>query len=570
MDWMYLFWFLLGSLLFFGARFAGRGQWNEDCTSLEQTRILKGISALGVAFHHMAQKTCAPWHPRTVTVHGLDAFLNLGYPLVGIFLFCSGLGLYKSMKAKPDYLHRGFFRRRILPVVIAFYLSEFIYLALRLAMGEKMDLKTGLWYLSGLHLANFNAWFAVIIPFFYLVFWAAFRFCRHEGTAILSIFVFTLGYTVLGAFIDHQNDWWMRGEWWYNSILLFPLGILFGRFEKPVIRFFRRGYAFWLIAFLAGFLLLFWQSEWLFGHGLGYYGYGRMKVPHRLMSAGIQWAVALLYVGFWFLLGMKVRLGNGALAWLGTASLDFYLMHGMFVELFGYSFLDEAKSLVYIRNLPLYILAVLASSTAAAMLFRRLRLWVTERMNGAGRKGSGEGAAEKAERKRRRQERRRKVLRICRKGALPMLAAGVCLVFLFGFRETGRRTVGGITVIPPEGYEKRYSDGRYVTWEYAGKDMNPGRLTLDEGILGAHAQRFQNAEAVLRDCDWMTEEELYINPQGIRMARGFANEGAYPERRYYVECDGGVFLLSMIENSQYYSTADCEKVMLAMADSLHR
>ena len=111
MDRMYLVYFLLGLLFFFGARLACRNEWNEDYTSLKQTKVMQGITALFIALHHMAQKTCAPWHPTRYTVHGLDVFVPLGYLFVGVFLFCSGLGLYRSLHSKPDYL-KGFFRRR--------------------------------------------------------------------------------------------------------------------------------------------------------------------------------------------------------------------------------------------------------------------------------------------------------------------------------------------------------------------------------------------------------------------------------------------------------------------------
>ena len=219
MDWMYLVWFLLGMLLFWGSKAAAKGEWNEDSTSLEQTKVLQGIMILGIALHHMAQKTCASWHPAQFRVHGLDFFLPLGYLFVGVFLFCSGLGLYKSLHTKPDYL-KGFCRRRILPLVIAFYLSEFIYTGVRLLMGEPMDLLHILWNLSGLHMANGNAWYMIVMPFFYLAFWAAFRLCKkREGTAIFLVFIFTLAYSVLCSAIGHQDDWWIRGEWWYNSIL---------------------------------------------------------------------------------------------------------------------------------------------------------------------------------------------------------------------------------------------------------------------------------------------------------------------------------------------------------------
>lgn len=379
MDWSYLFYFFLAGLIFFGAQSAGRGKWNDDYTSLKQTKILQGIAALGVALHHLAQKSCAPWHAKKFIVHGLDPFVPMGYMLVGVFLFCSGLGLYKSFKSKPGYL-KGFFRRRILPVVIAFCLSEIIYTAVRLAMGEQMSAVTVLWYLSGLHMANFNAWYVIVIPFFYLAFWAAFRFCKKEGTAIFFVFLFTIGYTVLGAFIDHQSDWWMRGEWWYNSIILFPLGLLFAKYEERITRVLKKGYWVFLLLFFAGFFLLFQQSEWLVNNRLGYYGeWGDpLKVVHRLLSAGTQWIVAIFFVAVWFLLAMKIRFGNKVLAWLGAVTLDFYLMHGIFVELFGYNFLDMTKSIVYIKNVPLYVAAVLACAVPATILFRWIRLKITK------------------------------------------------------------------------------------------------------------------------------------------------------------------------------------------------
>ena len=158
MDWMYLFYFLLAALICFGARYAGRGNWNEEYTSLKQMKILQGITALGIVLHHMAQRTCAPWLPSVYIRHGLDSFVPIGYMLVGVFLFCSGFGLYTSVKTKPDYL-KGFFRGRILPVILAFYLSEWIYTAIRLISGVKMDFMEILWYLSGLHMANGDAWY---------------------------------------------------------------------------------------------------------------------------------------------------------------------------------------------------------------------------------------------------------------------------------------------------------------------------------------------------------------------------------------------------------------------------
>ena len=428
-------------------------------------------------------------------------------------------------------------------------------------------------------MANFNAWYVIVIPFFYLVFWAAFRFCKHEGTAIFWVFAFTLAYTVFGAFIDHQEDWWMRGEWWYNSIILFPVGLLFGKFEKQITRFFRKGYWFWLLLSFAGIFLLFQQSEWLNNTVWGYYGeYGdRLKVQHRLMSAGGQWVVCLVYVTFCFLLMMKVRIGNKVTAWLGSVTLEFYLMHGIFVELFGYSFLDMRKSLVYIRKVPLYITLVLICSVIATIAFHVLWKTITGLFTGK-RKGALSAGDDNntqtvahSPRTLRQDKKAAKVFRIFGYVIWPLLFVILSCVMIFGFQKDGSHIVDNLKITPPVGFSQTSTSTRQVVWKYIPQDKKPGMLILDQEIKGDRGQRFANVEEVLINCDWMTEIELYINPNGIRMVRGFSTEfSGYPERRYYVESAEGVFLLCMIEDSRYYNPEDCEEAMQQVADSIHR
>ena len=576
MDWMYLFYFSLGLLLFFGAKSTGKGNWNEEYTSLKQTKVLLGIMTLGVALHHLSQKSCAPWHPATYIVHGLDPFIPMGYMLVGVFLFCSGLGLYKSFRTKPDYL-KGFFRRRILPVIIAFYLSEFIYTAIRLAMGEKMDLKTVLWYLSGLHMANFNAWYVIVIPFFYLAFWAAFRFCKREGTAIFWVFLFTLGYTVLGAFIDHQDDWWMRGEWWYNSIILFPLGLVFGKYEAKITRIAKKGYWFWLVLAFAAILLLYQQSEWWINNKWGYYGeWGdRLKVEHRLLSAGSQWLVAIAFVSFCFLLMMKVKLGNKALVWLGAVSLDFYLIHGIFVELFGYSFLDRAKSVVYIKNPALFAAVVLLVSVPATILFRWVRLGITDRTQ---KKKRGDPPKKKKPlgvRFRQWRDRRKsadappKYRKYIMPAFLVLFFAGLFIFVKISQGDEHVFEMNRITFTVPRYFSKVYTDTRTVIYECTGEGKKTSTLIADMKIPDANERNQESLES-LKTCDWLTEQEEYVNPQGIRMIRGFVEVEGHPERRYYIDYGSGLMLIRMAETPEFYNVDDCEEAMLKTAESARR
>ncbi len=378
MLWTWGLYALLLILLFARCRPMGPGRWNEEYTTLPQVNRLRAFTAVGVALHHMSHKTSAHWVPDVYRIPGLELFVDAGYLFVGVFLFTSGMGLYKSLHGKQDYL-RGFFRRRVLPVTAAFALSNLVFLLVRLAVGQSISWGQAALYLTGLSLCNYNGWYAVAIPLFYLAFYLSFRFCRREGAALLWVFAFTLLYVLICAFTDHSWPFWFAGEWWYNSAALFPLGILFAKYEGPVTRFARKGYWLLLPACVLGLFALRAFSGMATNVWWGYYGENwgdPYKVLHRLGSAISQWLVAADYAALCFLILMKVRLGGRSLAFLSGLLLEFYLMHGLFVQLFGFDFLGVGRSLLYIRSMPLYILAVLLCSVPSAMALKWLRLHI--------------------------------------------------------------------------------------------------------------------------------------------------------------------------------------------------
>lgn len=67
---------------------------------------------------------------------------------------------------------------------------------------------------------------------------------------------------------------------------------------------------------------------------------------------------------------------------MGTITLEFYLIHGVFVELFGYSFIDIAPSLYYIRNVALMILVVAIPSIPAALFVKKLDKYAVDLLTG--------------------------------------------------------------------------------------------------------------------------------------------------------------------------------------------
>ena len=287
-------------------------------------------------------------------------------------MFCSGYGVYKSYKTKPNYL-KGFVGRRIFPLILAYYSTGIIFLIARVLLKEKMDVPQFLYYLFGLQLSNPNTWYVIAMPFLYLCFYLAFKFCKKERTAILLVCVMVFLYTLLGTFIDH-NNWWMRGEWWYNSVHFFTIGLLFARHEGKLLPVIKKYYYVFLIVCLVLVLPLYGLSEYAQGT-FSYYGenfHAPDKVFRRWVCLASQIACSCAFVFSVFLLGLKVKIGNRFIRFMGTITLEFYLIHGLFLELFSYSFANVAPSIYYVKNVALLVLIVFIPSIPAALLLQKL------------------------------------------------------------------------------------------------------------------------------------------------------------------------------------------------------
>ncbi len=172
----------------------------------------------------------------------------------------------------------------------------------------------------------------------------------------------------------------MYGEWWYNSVHLFWIGLLFARHEEVIVQKIKKRYVWYVILAiisLTGFYLLSVYTQEILSQLGTNLAYG----IRRWISLLSQMAACCSFVFVIFLLGMKVRIGNKALAFMGAITLEFYLIHGLFVQLFGFSFMDnQVDPLYYIRNVALYVLTVLVLSIPSALLLKRFHNWITNMM----------------------------------------------------------------------------------------------------------------------------------------------------------------------------------------------
>ena len=370
---MIILWYVaLVVLLLFGVKVCKNKTWNDENMSLYQTKCFLGFCAVVIVFHHIAQMTCASWlNPRFIR-HGLDIFLAAGYPMVGMFLFCSGYGLYKSAKAKPDFFKR-FIPVRVIPILVATLLTTLVYIGLRIWRHVPFDFDPP-FEVNGHQNWHPYVWYVPCIIVLYLLFYIGFGLFKKDWIGILVVALGTLGYIAFCIIF-------MYGTWWFNTAHMFLVGILVAKYEEKFFESCKKLYVLRII----GTILIFPGLKIMGDYG-GWIIVDFFKLPYGsyssytadLITAIFQVLFTLTVMSLYYLLSMKLKVGNKVLNFLGGFTLELYLVHGIFIHLFGYYMIREnVKPVYYIANVPLYVLVVLAlaipTGYALSLLDKKVR-----------------------------------------------------------------------------------------------------------------------------------------------------------------------------------------------------
>jgi len=356
-----LWYIALAAMLFTGAKISKKKTWNEENMSFDQTKSFLGFCAVIICFHHMAQFTCAGWLNPKYIRHGLDIFVTAGYPMVAMFLFCSGYAMYKSAKSKS-----GFFRRfipvRFIPILIPTGLTALVYVFLRLwrkmpiiinnpiAVGDHTTLHPFIWYIP-------------CMLVLYASFYIGFGLFKKDWAGILTVALGTAGWIIYCISFGY-------GTWWFNTCHMFLIGILVAKYEDKFFESCKKLYALrlagtilicpvlWFLADNAGGMYLqFNKLQWTPANG--YKG--------DLFGWIFQFLYTLAFISLYYLISMKLKVGNPVLRFFGKFTLELYLVHGIFVNMFGFYMIQEpTKPVYYIKSVPLYVLVVLACSIPIA------------------------------------------------------------------------------------------------------------------------------------------------------------------------------------------------------------
>lgn len=274
---------------------------NDEVFGIDTTKSLKGFFAAGVILHHL----CPYYYP---PITSLAAYKNLGFIMVSGFFLISGYGLTVSALKKPGYI-KHFLWKRVLPIIITYYLTALAYIVLFYHAGNlnETTLKTIL-------LAK-NYWFWWAILVMYIGFFLAYRIFKGR----ISLYVCTLwviAYMVIMYILSIKKPA-LYGFWWFNSCLAFPAGMWFAAYKDKLIKLMKSGLVTKLA--IAVFALSF--------IGVSYFpdpASLRVLICELIASVSVSLAV--------FGLSMKFVVNNIVLRQLGNISLELYFIHALWIS----------------------------------------------------------------------------------------------------------------------------------------------------------------------------------------------------------------------------------------------
>ena len=313
--------------------------FHEDVLSLRACVPVRGMMALLVLLHHIAQQTGAGRFFRL--------FLYVGILPVSVFFFLSGYGLMRGCLS-GRYAGAGFLRRRLPPLLIPALLALCLFSLCTLAAGEP----TGPLALVRLIFAADPIlvihWYVLVLLLFTLAFGVCLRlFGARPKRLLLAMALFCLAYQLALALRG-------AGQWWIDSCQLLVLGMAWALAGERLTPAVRRA---WLPLFLGcglAFLLLWKYFDAVFALWPGYW----MRLLLQILRCCLFTACCLL-------LFMKLRFDNPALRFLGERSLELYVYQILPLYLLR-------SGAVRIRDDLAYALAVAAAAVLIAALLHPL------------------------------------------------------------------------------------------------------------------------------------------------------------------------------------------------------
>lgn len=293
--------FLLITLLiaFSGMKTAKVGEFHKDYISINQTTAINGLFTLLVFWSHV----CTYINLEGSFDKPYTTFKSYLLQMVVVpFLFYSGYGIMESIKKKGTAYVRDIPKNRFLKVLLHLDIAVVLFLIVNLVFGKTFPIKRILLSLIGYSAVGNSNWYIFAVLGLYVIVFVAFMIARKNR--ILGVLLAT----VLSVGFVYGQILLKRDSWCYDTIILFPVGMIFSLVKNPVEKLLMKHDCIYFtafgLAFLAYTLFYFKRDE-----GIEFYS---------------MWGI--LFMVLVVLATMKVKIGNGILDFFGSHVFSIYIL----------------------------------------------------------------------------------------------------------------------------------------------------------------------------------------------------------------------------------------------------
>ena len=343
------------------------------------TKEIQGFLAVFIVFH----QTIVLLLNFDINVGKMIFFYPYGILAVAFFFFCSGFGLIRRWMTDTNYI-KGFMRRRIFTVLVPFFICNYIYLTDALVSNIRIGSHFGfgevICSFFGLFLVNSQMWFAVEIMILYAAFRIVFARVKKPLTGIIIMTVIVLIMMAIGLVSGHSDSpimsYWFKGEWWYNTILMFPAGMFYAYYEDSINKVIRKGFAAVIITASVLFIAMDYVHRRLLDINVYWREYfaDSNHFLYKLAGLGQETVFELLFLIIIIAVMSKIKFGNPVLRYLGKISLEIIMINYLMIG---------SLYFVYERfGMGIYLILVLISTLVCASLIYIIKNLVLERRSG--------------------------------------------------------------------------------------------------------------------------------------------------------------------------------------------
>ena len=223
-------------------------------------------------------------------------------------------------------------------------------------------------------------WFAVEIMILYIAFRLVFGKVKKPLTGILVMTGVVLVMMTIGLFSGHSDtgvmSYWFKGEWWYNTIFMFPVGMLYAYKEERINKVIRKAFVSLVIASSILVLLMDHVHRNLISESIYWSEYHNAPNPilDKLLGLGQETLYELVFLILVITLMSRIKIGNPVIKFFGKISLE--------VIMLNYLLIDKLYFLYTMYGIGVYLPAVVAGTIMCASLVYLVKNVVLERRSG--------------------------------------------------------------------------------------------------------------------------------------------------------------------------------------------